>query len=37
MVTEADVDTDNFISFEEFKDSLERIDVDKKMSIRFLS
>ena len=37
MVVEADLDRDDFISFDEFKDALERIDVEKKMSIRFLS
>lgn len=37
MVVEADLDRDDFISFDEFKNALERIDVEKKMSIRFLS
>lgn len=36
-VMEADVDQDNFISFEEFCKVLERTDVEQKMSIRFLS
>jgi len=37
MVLEADIDRDDHLNFEEFCQSLERIDVEKKMSIRFLS
>ena len=36
MMSEADKDRDDFLSFEEFKNSLRRTDVEKKMSIRFL-
>lgn len=34
---EADEDGDNMINFEEFCRVLERTDVERKMSIRFLS
>ena len=37
MMIEADLDRDDFMSFDEFKNSLLRIDVEKKMSIRFLN
>ena len=37
MVREADTDGDDLISFEEFCNVLQRIDVEKKMSIRILS
>jgi len=37
MVYEADLDRDDHLNFNEFCQSLERIDVEKKMSIRFLS
>ncbi|XP_034024832.1 LOW QUALITY PROTEIN: calcineurin B homologous protein 2 [Thalassophryne amazonica] len=36
-IQEADLDKDDAISFEEFKKSLEKVDIDNKMSIRFLS
>ncbi|XP_067363829.1 calcineurin B homologous protein 2 isoform X2 [Channa argus] len=35
-IQEADLDKDDAISFEEFKKSLEKVDIDHKMSIRFL-
>ncbi|TRY73369.1 hypothetical protein TCAL_01567 [Tigriopus californicus] len=35
-IMEADLDKDNLISFDEFKNVLERTDVEQKMSIRFL-
>jgi hypothetical protein len=34
MMTEADHDRDDFLSFDEFKNSLRRTDVERKMSIR---
>lgn len=37
IVVEADLDGDDHLNFEEFCQALERIDVEKKMSIRFLS
>ena len=37
MVLEADGDGDDLISFDEFCAALQRIDVEKKMSIRILS
>ena len=37
MVKEADSDDDNTISFEEFCKVIQKIDVEKKMSIRFLN
>ncbi|KAM3875050.1 calcineurin B homologous protein 2-like [Diretmus argenteus] len=36
-IQEADLDKDDAISFEEFKKSLEKVNIDHKMSIRFLS
>ncbi|XP_058802131.1 calcineurin B homologous protein 1 [Phymastichus coffea] len=36
-LSEADEDGDNMINFEEFCKALERTDVERKMSIRFLS
>ncbi|XP_056138898.1 calcineurin B homologous protein 2 [Lampris incognitus] len=35
-IQEADLDKDDAISFEEFKKSLEKVNIDHKMSIRFL-
>ncbi|XP_028275624.1 calcineurin B homologous protein 2 [Parambassis ranga] len=35
-IQEADLDQDDAISFDEFKKSLEKVDIDHKMSIRFL-
>ncbi|KAJ8256583.1 hypothetical protein COCON_G00187350 [Conger conger] len=35
-ITEADVDGDHAISFDEFRKSLEKVNIDHKMSIRFL-
>ncbi|KAK2846547.1 hypothetical protein Q5P01_009546 [Channa striata] len=35
-IQEVDLDKDDAISFEEFKKSLEKVDIDHKMSIRFL-
>ncbi|XP_026225487.1 calcineurin B homologous protein 2 isoform X2 [Anabas testudineus] len=35
-IQEADLDKDDAISFDEFKKSLEKVDIDHKMSIRFL-
>ncbi|XP_069116217.1 calcineurin B homologous protein 1-like [Argopecten irradians] len=35
-ISEADIDGDNQISFEEFVTAMERMDVEQKMSIRFL-
>uniref|UniRef100_A0A9J8CHT7 Calcineurin-like EF-hand protein 2 n=1 Tax=Cyprinus carpio carpio TaxID=630221 RepID=A0A9J8CHT7_CYPCA len=35
-IQEADLDRDDTISFEEFRKSLEKINIDHKMSIRFL-
>ncbi|KAM9469381.1 calcineurin B homologous protein 2 isoform 1-T2 [Clarias gariepinus] len=35
-IQEADLDNDDAISFEEFRKSLEKVDIDHKMSIRFL-
>lgn len=35
-IQEADLDRDDAISFDEFKKSLEKVDIDHKMSIRFL-
>uniref|UniRef100_K1RFQ9 Sulfhydryl light chain n=1 Tax=Magallana gigas TaxID=29159 RepID=K1RFQ9_MAGGI len=35
-ISEADTDGDNQISFEEFVQAMERVDVEQKMSIRFL-
>ncbi|XP_052767454.1 calcineurin B homologous protein 1-like [Mya arenaria] len=36
-ITEADEDGDSMISFVEFKKVMERVDVEQKMSIRFLN
>merc|ERR1711971_32935 len=36
MLLETDLDQDGFIFFEEFQGSLDNIDIEKKMSIRFL-
>jgi len=36
MLLETDLDQDGFITFEEFQGSLDNIDIEKKMSIRFL-
>ncbi|XP_035857398.1 calcineurin B homologous protein 2 [Sander lucioperca] len=36
-IQEADLDQDDAISFDEFRKSLEKVDIDHKMSIRFLS
>ncbi|CAL1571528.1 unnamed protein product [Knipowitschia caucasica] len=36
-IQEADLDQDDAISFEEFKQSLEKVDIDQKMRIGFLS
>jgi hypothetical protein len=36
-VLEADLDGDDFITFDEFCKVLQRVDVEKKMSIRILS
>ncbi|KAE9551063.1 hypothetical protein FO519_005730 [Halicephalobus sp. NKZ332] len=36
-ITEADLDKDGKISFEEFCKAMERTDIDQKMSIRFLN
>jgi len=36
-ITEADQDQDGMIAFEEFKKVMERVDVEQKMSIRFLN
>ncbi|KAG7224450.1 hypothetical protein INR49_015080 [Caranx melampygus] len=35
-IQEADLDRDDAISFDEFKKSLEKVNIDHKMSIRFL-
>ncbi|XP_069566642.1 calcineurin B homologous protein 2 [Brachyistius frenatus] len=35
-IQEADLDGDDAISFNEFKESLEKVNIDHKMSIRFL-
>ncbi|XP_035536169.1 calcineurin B homologous protein 2 isoform X1 [Morone saxatilis] len=35
-IQEADLDRDDTISFDEFRKSLEKVDIDHKMSIRFL-
>ncbi|XP_033486578.2 calcineurin B homologous protein 2 [Epinephelus lanceolatus] len=35
-IQEADLDQDNAISFDEFRKSLEKVNIDHKMSIRFL-
>ncbi|XP_045929873.1 calcineurin B homologous protein 2 isoform X1 [Micropterus dolomieu] len=35
-IQEADLDKDDAISFDEFRKSLEKVDIDHKMSIRFL-
>ncbi|EDV19514.1 uncharacterized protein TRIADDRAFT_33396 [Trichoplax adhaerens] len=35
-IVEADTDEDGCISFDEFKKALEKVDVEQKMSIRFL-
>lgn len=35
-IQEADLDKDGAISFDEFKKSLEKVNIDHKMSIRFL-
>lgn len=35
-ITEADLDGDFMISFSEFQKVMERVDVEQKMSIRFL-
>ncbi|KAJ7990300.1 hypothetical protein DPEC_G00298880 [Dallia pectoralis] len=35
-IQEADLDRDDAISFEEFRKSLDRVNIDHKMSIRFL-
>ncbi|XP_069500388.1 calcineurin B homologous protein 2-like isoform X1 [Ambystoma mexicanum] len=35
-IQEADLDGDNAISFQEFKQSLEKMSIEQKMSIRFL-
>ncbi|KAM9317506.1 calcineurin B homologous protein 2 isoform 2-T2 [Pholidichthys leucotaenia] len=35
-IQEADLDRDDAISFDEFKKSMEKVDIDQKMSIRFL-
>ncbi|KAK7156338.1 hypothetical protein R3I94_006425 [Phoxinus phoxinus] len=35
-IQEADLDRDDAISFEEFRKSLEKVNIDHKMSIRFL-
>ncbi|XP_068174343.1 calcineurin B homologous protein 2 isoform X4 [Antennarius striatus] len=35
-IQEADLDRDDAISFDEFRKSLEKVDIDHKMSIRFL-
>jgi len=36
MLLETDLDQDGFTTFEEFQGSLDNIDIEKKMSIRFL-
>ncbi|XP_064621843.1 calcineurin B homologous protein 1-like [Lineus longissimus] len=36
-IAEADEDNDNMISFEEFTKAMDRVDVEQKMSIRFLN
>ncbi|KAF1393354.1 hypothetical protein PFLUV_G00014600 [Perca fluviatilis] len=36
-IQEADLDQDDAISFDEFRKSMEKVDIDHKMSIRFLS
>ncbi|TKS80564.1 Calcineurin B -like proteinous protein 2 Hepatocellular carcinoma-associated antigen 520 [Collichthys lucidus] len=36
-IQEADLDQDDAISFDEFRKSLEKVNIDHKMSIRFLS
>lgn len=36
-ITEADVDGDGLISFEEFSQTFEKSDIEHKMSIRFLN
>ncbi|XP_078103274.1 calcineurin B homologous protein 2 isoform X3 [Sander vitreus] len=36
-IQEADLDQDDAISFDEFRKSLEKVDIDHKMNIRFLS
>ncbi|XP_039987274.1 calcineurin B homologous protein 2 [Xiphias gladius] len=36
-IQEADLDRDDAISFDEFRKSLEKVNIDHKMSIRFLS
>ncbi|XP_051814034.1 calcineurin B homologous protein 2 [Acanthochromis polyacanthus] len=35
-IQEADLDRDDAISFDEFKKSLEKVDIEHKMSVRFL-
>lgn len=36
-IKEADTDGDDMIAFDEFKKAMDRVDVDQKMSIRFLN
>ena len=36
-LTEADLDQDNMISFNEFKEIMAKVDIEQRMSIRFLS
>ena len=36
-MVEADVDNDNEISFNEFKEIMTKVDIEQRMSIRFLS
>lgn len=36
-ISEADVDEDGFISFDEFCKTFEKSDIEHKMSIRFLN
>jgi hypothetical protein len=35
-LVEADTDNDNQISFREFQDIMEKVDIEQRMSIRFL-
>jgi EF hand len=36
-MVEADTDNDNMISFHEFKEIMAKVDIEQRMSIRFLS